>query len=89
MLNKLGGAGVQVLRWSGAVILPEVCESFIQLRKLLHGQLSLAVSFLQLLRLRLQLLSGLQNILGTKRRVKKNIKILRMTQRKSHLNTRN
>lgn len=52
-------------KWSGAVILPEVCESLVELRKLLHGQFSLAVGFLQLLRLRLQLLTGLQNILTT------------------------
>ncbi len=60
---------------------PEVCESLINLRKLLHSQFSLAVGLLQLFRLRLQLLVGVHNILARKGRVQVNIKILSVTLR--------
>lgn len=73
-------------KWFWAVILPEVCESFIELRKLLHGQFSLAVGFFQLLRLSLHLLTGLHDILAAKGECI-NIKILVGTSRQSHLNT--
>lgn len=44
---------------------PELCEPLVELGELLHGQLPLAVSLLQLLGLRPQLLCGLQDVLTT------------------------
>lgn len=60
-----GGKDDVLVPWICARFLPELCESLVELRKLLHGQFPLAVGLLQLLRLRPQLLRGLQNVLTT------------------------
>lgn len=61
---SLGNACITTTAAAGGRLQPEVCESLVELRELLHGQFPLAVGFLQLLRLRPELLCGLQNILN-------------------------
>lgn len=61
------------------VILPEVCESLVELGGLLHGQFSLTVGVLQLLRLRLHLLTGVHKFLVRGGTVSLSIRILTVT----------